>query len=175
MSHLLMRRADLNDLPALPLLPPGYLLRDYRPEDITALAAIMQTGFADAQWTPDRLRRVLVEATEPKRIFIADYAGQPVASASARMRSELHPGSGYIHWVATAPSHRGQGLGLLVTLACLYAFRDYGLRDAVLETDDHRLPAIRIYQRLGFVPEARDASHIDRWAVVLSNLLTHAR
>jgi hypothetical protein len=40
----------------------------------------------------------------------------------------------------------------------------------VLETDDFRLPAVRTYLRLGFVPEPRTPGEARRWSKVLRNL-----
>ena len=45
-----------------------------------------------------------------------------------------------------------------------------GLDQAVLETDDFRLPAVRTYLRLGFVPEPRTPGDARRWSKVLRNL-----
>jgi len=174
MRHLFMRRPTLDDLPPMPELPTGYTMRDYRPEDLDTLSALMRTAFEDPQWTSDKLRRVLIDAPDVKRIIVIEFAGLPVATASARLMPDQHPGSGYIHWVAVDPAHRGQRLGTIVTLACLYAFREFGCKDAVLETDDHRLAAIRIYQELGFLPEERHPSHAERWAIVIANLLASA-
>jgi mycothiol synthase len=174
MRHLFMRRPNLEDLPPMPEPPPGYTLREYRPEDLEPLSELMRLSFEDAQWTSERLRRVLIDAPDVKRIFVIASGGQPVATAAARLLPDQHPGSGYIHWVATHPEHRGKKLGYLVTLSCLYAFRDFGCKDAVLETDDHRLAAIKTYQSLGFAPEERDPSHIARWAAVIANLMAAA-
>lgn len=174
MRHLFMRRPNLKNLPPLPALPSGYTLRDYRATDLESLAALMRAAFEDEQWTSERLRHALTEAPDVKRTFIVDYGGIPVASASARVMPEEHPGSGYIHWVAVSPDHRGQRLGYLVTLATLHEFVGLELEDAVLETDDHRLAAIKIYQELGFVPEYRHDTHIERWVIVLANLLNAA-
>jgi mycothiol synthase len=174
MRHLFMRRPTLDDLPPLPELPAGYTLRAYRPEDLDALSALMRTAFEDPQWSSDKLRRVLIDAPDVKRVIIIEFAGQPVATASARLVPDQHPDSGYVHWVAVDPAHRGHGLGYFVTLTCLYAFREFGCKDAVLETDDHRLAAIRIYQQLGFLPEERHPTHVERWAIVLANLLASA-
>ena len=174
MRHLFMRRADLNDLPPFPELPPGYLLREYRSSDLDALSAMMRIAFEDEQWTSERLRRVLTEAPDVKKTFILDSGGLPVASASARVMPDDYPESGYVHWVAVDPAHQGQHLGRYVTLATLHEFKRMGLHDAVLETDDHRLSAIKTYQNLGFVPEHRHDSHLERWAIVFSNLLNAA-
>ena len=174
MRHLFMRRPTLDDLPPMPPLPDGYTMRDYQAGDLDTLSALMRISFDDPQWSSDKLRRVLIDAPDVKRIIIIEYGGYPVATASARLMPDQHPGSGYVHWVAVDPMHRGKRLGYIVTLACLYAFREFGCKDAVLETDDHRLAAIKIYQELGFTAEDRHPTHAERWAIVISNLLASA-
>ena len=174
MKHLFMRRLNLEDLPPLPPLPPGYTLREFRADDLEALSDLMRKAFADEQWTSERLRRILIDAPDVKKVFIVDFGGRPVASASARVLPEDYPNSGYVHWVGVDPAHQGQKLGYFVTLATLHEFKRMGLHDAVLETDDPRLAAIKTYQNLGFVPEYRHESHLERWVIVISNLLTAA-
>jgi mycothiol synthase len=49
-------------------------------------------------------------------------------------------------------------------------FAAAGLDQAVLETDAFRLPAVRTYLRLGFVPEPRAPGDARRWSTVLRNL-----
>ncbi len=167
MNQLVMRRPNLDNLPAMPPLPPGYTLRQYQETDLEPLAELMRMAFEDPQWTPAKLREALVDAPDVKTIFVIDYQGKPVASASARLLPERFPGSGYVHWVATDSAHRGQRLGYIVTLAVLYEFVRLGCHDAVLETDDHRLAAIKTYQNLGFEPEHHyHPSHLERWAKV---------
>jgi mycothiol synthase len=58
----------------------------------------------------------------------------------------------------------------MVTRRVLVHFADSGLDQAVLETDDFRLPAVRTYLRLGFVPEPRVAGDQTRWSKVLRKL-----
>ena len=166
MDHLLMRRPSLDDLPPMPELPPGYTLRTYQPEDLDSLATLMQAAFEDPQWTTLRLREALVDAPDVKTIYIIAYEGKPVASASVRLLPDKYPTSGYVHWVACDPAHRGKGLGYAVTLATLHEFARMGCSDAVLETDDHRLPAIRTYHKLGFQEEHTTESHFLRWAKI---------
>ena len=169
-----MRRANLDGLPQMPGLPPGYALREYRPDDLDALSAMMRESFADEQWTSTRMRNVLTEAPDVKKVFVVTFGDHPVASASARVLPDDYPDSGYVHWVAVDVRHQGQRLGYFVTLAALYEFRRMGLKDAVLETDDERLGAIKTYQNLGFEPEHRHDTHLERWAMVFSNLLNAA-
>ena len=175
MSNLLMRRSSLRDLPSPPALPTGYELREYHPDDLDATAAMMRRAFEDESWTPQRFTEALVGAPDVVKTYVVcDQNGLPVATASARLMPEQFPHSGYVHWVAVDPTHRGQQLGAVVTLAVLQEFVRQGCTDAVLETQDERLPAIRIYRKLGFEPEHSDVSHPERWAQVLSNLLAAA-
>ncbi len=170
MSQLLMKRPSLHDLPAMPVLPDGMMLRLYEDSDQISLASLLRLAFQDEGWTPNRVTDALVNADDVAAIYVIREGNQVIATASARLLPDSYPGSGYVHWVAASPSHRGKRLGYLVSLAVLHEFVRLGCRDAVLETDDDRLPALKTYLSLGFVPEYRDASHADRWAVIQTHL-----
>src|SRR5215207_2363046 len=151
MRQLFMRRPHLDDLPPLPPLPPRYDLRTASLADEEALAATMRSAFGP-EWSVEKVRRELLNDPSVVETIVATVGGVPVATASVRLVPEAYPGSGYVHWVGTDAAHRGKRLGYAVTLAVLYRFRDLGCRDAVLETDPFRLPAIRVYLNLGFLP-----------------------
>jgi mycothiol synthase len=161
--QLLMRRPDLVGLPAIPALPPDSLLREYREADGPGIAAIMQAAFNDPEWTLARVQKDLVDDPTVRTVFVIEQAGRVVATASSRLLPDAYPGSGYVHWVGADPELRGRKLGWIVTLATLHDFVRLGCRDAVLETDDFRLPAIVTYRRLGFEPVYRDETHRERW------------
>lgn len=170
MTQLFMRRADLKDLPALPSLPDGYILRLASDADADALAVVLRAAFDDETWTTDRVRADLLDAPDVVSTFVVDFAARPVATASARLRLDRFPNSGYVHWVGALPGHAGKCLGYLVSLAVLHEFVRLGCRDAVLETDDFRLPAIKTYHNLGFQPEMRDETHEERWKAVAEKM-----
>jgi mycothiol synthase len=167
MRQLFMRRPDLDDLPAPSVLPAGHELRTARPDDADGIAAVLASAF-ESDWTADKVRRELLEAPDVETTYLVTAGGFPVATASARLLPERYPGSGYVHWVGTHGASRGQGLGRAVTLATLYRFRELGCRDAVLETDPPRLPAIRLYLALGFRPESAEPAQDDVWREVLA-------
>jgi mycothiol synthase len=171
MDQLLMRRPNLENLPPIPELPPGYILRETREGDAEALATLLSAAFGDENWTPQQVREKLIDAPDVKKTFIIEFEGRPVATTSVRLLPNRFPGSGYVHWVAADPEHQGQRLGYIVTLAALYEFARMGCKDAVLETEDQRLAAIKTYQNLGFEPEHRDALHMERWAKIAADLL----
>lgn len=162
---LFLRRPNLNDLPPLDL-PDGYTLRAATDTDADAMAEMLAGAFPEMTWTVGNVRDWLLNDDSVKTTFVIDREGVPVATASARIVPDAYPGSGYVHWVGTAPGHRGKRLGLLVSLATLYEFVRLGCADAVLETDDFRVPAIKVYLTLGFRPEYHHATHAPRWAAL---------
>jgi mycothiol synthase len=169
MSQLHMRRADLRNLPPLEL-PDGYILREYSTGDESGIAALLQTTFGDA-WTSERALEVLIDADDVKTTYVIEHNGEIVATASARLLPQMYSNAGYVHYVAASPNHAGKKLGFAVSLATLYEFVRLGCTSAVLDTDDFRLPAVKTYLNLGFVPHHTDDTHAERWSVVESNLV----
>jgi mycothiol synthase len=169
-DQLLMRRERLDDLPPLPACAPGYELRAYRAgEDDEILARLLRLAFADTAWVPERARGVFVDDATVKGTVLITTRGTAAATASARQLPAF-PGSGYVHWVATDPFHTGKRLGWIASLAVLHEFVALGCRDAVLETDDHRLPALKTYLGLGFRPVERGPGHAERWRRIQERL-----
>lgn len=169
MSQLLMRRPDLTGLPVLPKLS-DLALRPARPGDEETLAALLRTAFDDDGWTAASVRPKLLDAADVNATYVITDRDIVVATASARLLPEAFPGAGYVHMVAARSDYAGRRLGYTVSLAVLLEFVLLGCQEAVLETDDPRLPAIKTYFRLGFLPVLRDESHRARWAAVESAL-----
>ena len=167
--QVFMRRPTLDGLPPLPPLPPRHELRRATAHDADGLAAVLASAFGP-EWTADRVREALLDAPDVETTFLIEVDGTPIATAAARLLPERYPGSGYLHWVGVHAAHRGRGLGRAVVLAVLDRFRALGCRDAVLETDPPRLPAIRVYLDLGFHPEPRAPEDDARWRGILDRL-----
>src|SRR5579871_1551471 len=163
MQQLLMRRPNLENLPDAADLPAGYMLRDGHEEDIPRLATVLGAAFLNTDWTSEEAHKSLIADASVKRIFVIECDGALVATASSRLLPNVYPDSGYVHWVGVDPAHQGRRLGYSVTLATLTDFAARGCRDAVLETDDFRIPAIKTYLKLGFTPVYRDETHRERW------------
>jgi mycothiol synthase len=161
-----MRRPSLDKIPTAPELPVGYVLREYQSDDLAPLATLLDLAFDDMNWTPETVLERLIDAPDVKKTYIIAGEGKLVATASARILPEEFPGSGYLHWVAVHPEHRGKQLGAIISIAVLKKFVALGCKDAVLETQDSRLPAIKIYKKLGFEEVHIHPSHKLRWAMV---------
>lgn len=170
MPQLAMRRENVLDLPPL-LLPEGYILRPSREGDAHYWVTILNESFNNA-WTDDDFDRIMVQdpAYSPDRIlFICAPDGVPCAVAAA-YRTKENPENGYLHYVGCRPCHAGKKLGMLVSLACLYKFREEGCDAVTLQTDDFRLAAIKTYLRLGFHPVIVHENQHERWKAIFAML-----
>ncbi len=164
-----MRRPNLTGLPPLPALPTTCLVRPTTEADAPTLAAVLRRAFADGTWTADRVQAELLGDETVTQTLVVEREGEIIATASVRLLPERFPASGYLHWVAVDSAHQGQRLGYFVSLAVLHEFERLGCSDAVLETQDHRIPAIKTYLALGFRPEYTDETHRSRWAAIMES------
>ncbi|MSQ43197.1 MAG: GNAT family N-acetyltransferase [Chloroflexi bacterium] len=179
--QLQMLRPHLDHLPDIDV-PPGFLLRTWQDGDEVAWGAIMDSPggiHTSGGWLVHRVREKLIDRAEftPSGCFlICDTTTPhqiPVASATMwRVATAGHPARGYLHMVGALPDYRGRGLGRAVSLAALMVMASRGDTDAMLETDDFRIAAVRSYLALGFTPVYapdgdRGPDHRHRWSAVL--------
>lgn len=171
-KQLLMFRPHLSDIPGAGVVAEGYEIRPFGPgDDLSSLAETL-TGAFEEEWTTERLRERLTEAPGVRAIYAAFRDGKAVATASSRLLPERYPGTGIVHWVGTHPDHLRRGLGSALMERVLRDFAERGDREALLETDDHRLPAIRRYLAFGFLPlyENQGEDLRPRWSTVMQAL-----
>jgi mycothiol synthase len=72
--------------------------------------------------------------------------------------------------VGVDPDHRGRGLGRVVSAVVTRRLIDAGYKEIYMETQDWRLPAIKIYLKMGWVPLLFQADMPERWQVVCDKL-----
>lgn len=157
--------------PPSPKLPPGYDLRQYRPEDRQKYLALMHRAGFD-HWDEAQLERML-SSILPGGFFVVEHlaTGTLVATAMATHNpTPRYPFGGELCWVAGDPDHAGRGLGLAVCSAALDRYVRAGYQCVYLLTDDWRLAAIKTYLKLGFEPVCNDAATEARWGKVLTAL-----
>ena len=166
MAQLMMKRPT----GAPPLGAPSPVpVRAARPADAAELARVLGAAFPEHEWTVERVHQDLLDAVDVPVTFLIEESEQIVATASVRYQARF-PDSGYVHWVAVDPRHRGKRLGTIVMDAVLRRFEADGRMSAILETDDVRLPAITSYLGQGFIPNYSDVDHGDRWSNVFATL-----
>jgi mycothiol synthase len=163
--------AGERDRPPLKIAP-GYELRIYRndEDDQTYLSLMLSAGFDT--WTEDRLIVCYMTALPNGWFLVVDTRTQAVvATAMATHRpAPYHPYGGELGWVAAHPEHRGRGLGWTVTAAVTGRLIEAGYESIYLKTDDFRLPAIRTYLRIGYVPFLYTAGMAARWHSICTQL-----
>ena len=160
----------LNTPPAVQL-PPGYRMRTYHQGDKPRFYRVMElagfTGWDDEVLQP-WLPRILQEGWF---MAVHEESGEIVATAMAlRDQSEFHTPGGELGWVAGGPAHSGCGLGTAVCSAATARMMDEGYRIVHLYTEDWRLPALKTYLKLGYVPLLSRPERPDRWRVICAQL-----
>ncbi len=159
------------DAPPAAHVPAGYGVRAYRPGDEARFYGLMALagwpGWDDAKLKPYLAR------TLPGAWFFAVQEESDLIVASAmgiHDHSEQHPFGGELGWVAGDPAYAGKGLGRAACGAVTARLLSIGYRDIHLYTDDWRLPAIKTYLKLGYVPFLCGPDMPARWQALCGQL-----
>ena len=91
-------------------------------------------------------------------------AGEGVRGDGSPREDESQPspgrdGLGEVYVVGVDPAEQGSGLGRALTLAGLHYLQDLGIAQAMLYVDEDNVPAIRIYEGVGFTRARVDAMY----------------
>ncbi len=168
--QLQLIRRDLNELPDI-RLPDGYKLTSYRSGYSNNWREIIAASFELAPEKFDFEKSIRKNPFfREERVKFICYEGKPIATCSAFHRADYLPEYGMIHYLGALPGHKGKKLGYWIMLACLHQMKKDGFTGSWLSTDDFRLPAIKTYLNLGYVPFLVDCNQRDRWRKVLENL-----
>ena len=158
---------------AAPAVPAGVVLRTYQPGDETHWAALINATDMAAGYDLVKTRECLTGKAifDPAGFFLAfdETTGEPLATACAWQSAKFgRPAVPTLHMVAAKAQAKGRGLGRLVCQAVLHYFGGRGADMVVLTTDDHRIPAIVVYVKLGWLPvrQVEDEDHSARWQAV---------
>lgn len=158
--------------PPEPKLQADYALRIFDPAQDLAdyLSLVHEAGFTD--FSEQRVERCLSRVL-PNGFFVVVHqpSGELVATAMATHNpTPFHPYGGELGWVAGHPAHAGKGLGMAVCTAVVKRLLSAGYERIHLLTDDWRLPALKIYLKLGFVPFLFEQGIAERWEPICEKL-----
>ena len=156
--------------PVLGDLAAGYRLRTYAAGDEAGWAALLEANGQLGSWDEGRARQELDQGlVQQAQFFVA--AGESLVSTTG-VYDRLLTGKPCweIGWVAVHPAHQGKALGPQVVGAAVRAALALPRRPIGLRTDDFRLPAIKVYLRLGFVPDGEHPSYPGRWQAIFAQL-----
>ncbi len=169
--QLRMVRPNLERLPKIQL-PTDYEMRTYQDGDEKHWANIISDSFGGKQRTAQDARNEITGQAVFVRdgLYFATYRSIPVGTACAWRQSVDETDVGYVHMVGVVSEHTGRKLGKWVSLAVLYYFSKHGFKCAMLDTDDFRIPAIKTYLNLGFVPVYVEYTQPERWQAIFNKL-----
>lgn len=169
--QLRMVRPNLENLPKLEL-PAGYGMRSYLEGDEVHWARIITDSFGGRERTAQDTRDQITERDVflPDGFYLATYRGIPVGTACAWTDVLDERDVGNVHMVGVVTEHTGHKLGKWVSLAVLRYLRDNGFKCAKLDTDDFRIPAVKTYLNLGFIPVYVEEGQPERWRKIFEKL-----
>jgi mycothiol synthase len=160
-------RRSLRDPLEQPRLPGGTTLRTFRPgRDEQEWLSLNARAFAkhpeQGAWSRHDLQvREQEPWFDPAGFFLAERDGVMTGFHWTKIPAPAEPEQsiGEVYVVGVDPGERGTGLGRALTLAGLHYLRDRGLTEAMLYVDEDNVPAIRMYEGLGFTRWSTDAMY----------------
>ena len=174
LPQLSMRFTAFGKLPEQCSMPSGYEIRPMKLDDQAAYGEIMNANQQLGGWTAERVRELFC-GHEGQMILNGSYVIMHSASGrAAAVTSTMAPTAKEprfsVGWVAVSPDHQGKNLAYQVCLAVMLYMKRSRIAETCLLTDDFRLPAVKTYIKLGFVPEHTHESHPERWKTVYEKL-----
>ena len=169
--QLRMVRPSLDNLPKIEL-PSGYQLRTYQDGDDIHWANIISDSFGGRERTAQDTQNEITnrDVFVPDGLYFITHQDIPIATACAWRQSVEETDVGYVHMVGVVGKHTGKKLGKWVSLAVLNYFQENGFTCSMLDTDDFRIPAIKTYLNLGFIPVYVDNTQTKRWIDIFKTL-----
>ncbi len=148
--------------------PPGYRLIPWEAGHQEEAVALLAQARTDAWLYPEfsgraGARRLLEGAVSGRfgrfeaRLSTMALAGERLVGLSLALWHPVLPQEGFLLDLYVAPPHRRLGLGRALVLATAEAFREAGAARLGLSVTLSNLPAVRLYQSLGFQVEHRFA------------------
>jgi mycothiol synthase len=161
-------------LPVAPavVVAAGYVVRQCHEYDLRTVRAVIDADepVSDRAWDDFR-DRILPGGAY---LIVEAGSGKAVATASAshnpRATRHYFPFGGEIGYVAVDPSHRGKGLGRAVVALAVVRLIEAGYRHIFVGVQGWRLPAVKCYLRLGFVPLLHTEELLPRWQAICSRI-----
>ena len=163
-----MHRPDLNAEAAV--YPAGYRFRRATWDDRAGLIAVLDPSFDDFGWNEERLKAECLEHPRGLGCYLVEAQDGDIAAAVTALVSSDDPSEGYVHFLGVHPGHRGRRLGQLILIDLFTVFQGAGLSSTILDTDDWRVPAIKSYVNLGFVPRIVEEGQDECWQKALAFL-----
>ena len=143
---------------------PQLVLRNARPEEFSAVSAIIRAAYAEYEsaMPPERWERYLSRASdvwsrrEGTELIVAEVGGQLLGTVTFYPDGSASTGEGWpenwagIRLLGVAPEGRGRGIGHALVDECVRRARARGAAAIGLHTTERMAVAKAMYERMGF-------------------------
>ncbi|MCF7551568.1 mycothiol synthase [Pseudonocardia sp. WMMC193] len=162
---LLQMRRTGGALPEL-VVPEGITIRPFvvgQDED-----EFLRVNNAAFDWHPEQGGWTTAQVTEregeswfdPAGFLLAeDEQGTLLGYHWTKVHHETDPVMGEVYVLGVDPAAHGRGLGRVLTLAGLHHLAERGLDTVLLYVESDNAPAVRVYEKLGFVVHTSDVMY----------------
>jgi mycothiol synthase len=166
--ELRQMRLDLQTPLPQPSYPPGVSVRQYvAGADDEAWVAVNAAAFRahpeqGRLGVSDLRQRVEQPWFDPAGFFLAERDGDLLGYHWTKVHPTGGPDGGpvgEVYVLGVHPDAQGLGLGGALTLTGLRSLRERGLREVMLYVESDNLPAIAVYERLGFTVASVDVMY----------------
>ncbi len=155
---VVMLRNDLENIPRFDF-SVGYRLRAFEQDDVKLwlhIWAMSDIGSSHGAVTQHVFQRYLgcdMKGLQRRGVFLVSPDGEDIGTITSWYHRYRGLRWGRIHFAAIVPEYRGLGLAKPMVSAAMNRLRELGHRRAMLTTESHRIPAIKVYHDFGFVPD----------------------
>lgn len=173
MEQLRMKCTNLVEVPVK--LREGYTIIDslsneYTIDDLSqAWGKICEE--LNGKYDEDRYKTMMLadqRIPEGAIYFVRDDAGELISTSAMIVPNGSE--EAILHMVGTRSDAKGKGAGAAVSAYCVNDAIKRNIHKMWLKTDDFRIPAIKIYYRLGFLPWLFEEEMRERWITIARNL-----
>jgi GNAT superfamily N-acetyltransferase len=168
---LAMVREHVDGLPEFPI-PDGFRLRRFQPGDERHWVRIHELADkynAVNMQTFTKQFGADVTDLSSRQYYLATEGGDgdAIGTASAWYGDDVWGREwGRVHWVAILPEYQGRGLAKPLMAIVMQRMRELRHTRAYLLTSSARVPAIRLYQKFGFVGHPRSEREQAMWRLL---------
>ena len=154
-----------------PNTAPGYVIRTYRPGDEANFLSLMGRMDFDP-WDDEKLRYNMARIIPDGWFFAVQRASESIVGTAMCLHnySGSTPFTGDVGWLACDPCHRGQRLGYSLTAYVTARFLRAGYTRIQLHTEYYRLPAVKTYLNLGYLPVIHSQEMVSLWQEICEQI-----
>jgi mycothiol synthase len=155
--------------PELLRAPSSFVLRQAAGDEDAQRFRELMKRVDLGRWDDETLARTTSTVVRDGWQVIVHESGPELAATGMghhRPVPDLYPDGYEVGWIAASPDHSGHGLGRIITAIATAQLIGVGAECIYLQTDDHRVPALKSYLSIGFVPHLWADGMTERWQAI---------